>query len=98
MLKRKLELHREADALIVRINELQSELQATQNSDEKKVLIGEINRHQAHFLAIENMSTWPVDLKTRLRFRVNNMLLLFPLVGDIAKRSVEVKYKERPVV
>ena len=37
------------------------------------------------FEAIEAMPTWPVDRMTRKRFRLNNLMLLFPLVVDTLK-------------
>ncbi len=43
------------------------------------------------YWAIENMPTWPVDTKTKKQFKLNNILLFLPLLGDIAKRSIAWK-------
>jgi len=44
------------------------------------------------YWAIENIATWPVDIKTKKRFKFNNILLFIPLLGDIAKRSLNWKH------
>lgn len=50
---------------------------------------GRIKDKIQYYWAIENMPTWPVDMKTSRRFRLNNVLLFIPLLGDIAKRKLE---------
>ncbi len=38
------------------------------------------------------MTTWPVDTKTRGRFRLHNIFLFMPLIGDTAKQTFDWKH------
>ncbi|MCU0842575.1 MAG: hypothetical protein MUC79_12780 [Thiobacillaceae bacterium] len=51
----------------------------------------DIEALKTRYWAYENMPTWPVDLPTWRRFRVNNLLLLIPLLADIGKRGIDWK-------
>lgn len=37
---------------------------------------------------IEKMPTWPVGLRLRWRFTVNNLFLVIPLLGDLAQKKL----------
>ena len=80
----------QADQLGNEIIELQRGIDSGQPGSAKPVAsepqIAEMRRR---YWAIEDMATWPVDMKTRKRFKVNNLLLFVPLIGDLAKRNVE---------
>lgn len=76
----------DADRLSIEINELERRLDAGDTHAPGATRLAELRRR---FWAIEDMATWPVDLRTRKRFQLNNLLLLLPLVGDIAKRNLD---------
>jgi hypothetical protein len=35
------------------------------------------------------MPTWPVDIRLRLRFAVNNVILVLPLVTDLLREGLD---------
>jgi len=80
---------KKADQLSVRIQAMRQSLAKGNSTDKESVDTEQIEQLTAEYWAIENMVTWPVDLKTRKKFRVNNILLLLPLLGDISKRTIE---------
>lgn len=90
MVKKKLELLREADQLSA---EMLTEGDAGEVPDQKKY---RLERAKERYLAIEHMPTWPVDIKTRRRFRLNNAALFVPLLGqavgqtELGKRVSEI--------
>ena len=81
MQQQKQQCLQDADKLSNDIAELQMRLEADK-ADKIEML-------QKQYWAIENMRTWPVDIKTTQRFRWHNILLIIPLVGDIAKRNFD---------
>lgn len=89
MSDKKLEFSTEADKLSIKIQELQNELKMGMDSNNSKLVVAQIDELKERYWAIENMVTWPVDIKTRHRFRFNNILLVMPFFGDIAKRTIE---------
>ncbi len=89
MQKQKADLQLVADTLSNEISELQHSLYTCSDSDEKILIAAQIEDKTKRYWAIENMVTWPVDLKTKRKFRINNILLFVPIMGDIAKRNVD---------
>ncbi len=77
-----------ADKLSNEISEIQCVLESGQPLEIKNIQPEQIEEMRKLYWAIENMATWPVDIKTKRRFRLNNVLLFIPLLGDIAKRSL----------
>ena len=90
MLEKKYDWQCKADDICNEISELQNALDTNVTEDEKKNKLAQIEEKTQRYWAIENMVTWPADIRTRHRFRFNNILLLIPLVGDIVKRHVEL--------
>lgn len=81
-----------ADRLSNEISEIQCVSESGQPLETKKIQPEQIEEMRKRYWSIENMSTWPVDIKTKRRFRLNNILLFIPLLGDIAKRSLDWKH------
>jgi hypothetical protein len=77
-----------ADDISYEIIELKKVLENLTSEDEKKNKLIQIEEKKQTYWAIENMVTWPVDIRTRNKFKFNNVLLLVPLIGDILKREV----------
>jgi hypothetical protein len=78
-----------ADTLSNEIGELQRSMESSASGDEKELVTARIEDKIKRYWEIENMVTWPVDIKTKRRFRLNNILLFVPILGDITKRSVD---------
>ncbi len=72
MAGRKREFLREADKLSIEI----TKLAATPSAKDQLAASTE------RYMALEDMPTWPVDTRTRRRFRINNLALLLPMVGS----------------
>ncbi len=81
-----------ADEKGTQINEIQSVSDSNQSREIHNLSDKEIDRLRSQYWSIENMPTWPVDIKTRSRFKINNIMLFIPLFGDIAKRSIDWKH------
>lgn len=82
-----------ADELSLAINELQAQ-DSSQSAEGSEIRTERLEQMKKQFWDIENMSTWPVDLPTRRRFKLNNLLLFVPLIGDLVKRTPEWKHIE----
>jgi hypothetical protein len=78
----------EADRLSLEIADLRRRKACARDAESKAALALEIDEKSQRYWAIENMPTWPVDVRTSRRFRLNNILLLVPLLGDIAGRTI----------
>jgi len=77
-----------ADRLSNEISEIQCVSESGQPLGMKNIQPEQIEEMRKLYWAIENMATWPVDIKTKRRFELNNVLLFIPFLGDIAKRSL----------
>ncbi len=80
---------RKADTLSNTISEFRNQTAGETQQSSKAYSVEAIEEMKQQYWAIENMVTWPVDLSTRKKFRLNNLLLFIPLVGDIAKRNFD---------
>ena len=90
MQKAKLRWLEQADHLGNEILEFQQGIDSGKSGGKGAVVTEpQIAEMRRRYWAIEDMATWPVDMKTRKRFKMNNLLLLVPLIGDLAKRNVE---------
>ncbi len=74
-----------ADEISMAISRLQGFGETDQRSEPASKTDQDVELPRRRFEAIEAMPTWPVDRKTRDRFRLNNLMLLFPLVVDTLK-------------
>lgn len=92
MIRAKSKWLKEADRLSIEIYELQRRKESEHPNESKEALSEVIEGKTQQYWAIENMPTWPVDIKTKRRFRLNNILLFIPLLGDIAKRNIDWKH------
>jgi hypothetical protein len=81
----------EADRLSTEISQLRKYEDTERGDDFRKSTAALIEDKTDCYWAIENMPTWPVDIKTKKQFKLNNILLFLPLLGDIAKRSIAWK-------
>lgn len=82
MQEQKKEHLKKADTLSRKINEIQAKLAQEHTADEQKALREQLSDMTQQYWAIEKMPTWPVDLKTRRRFGLNNFVLLLPLISN----------------
>lgn len=87
MKTRKQDLQTEADRLCVKIIEIQRKLMDGSSTEEKKELREQLTYITEQFRSIERMPTWPVDMRTRRLFGLNNVLLLTPLFGRFIKNQ-----------
>jgi hypothetical protein len=81
-----------ADKLSNEINEIQSVLDSDRPWEAQNIQHEQVEMMRQCYWSIENMTTWPVDTKTRSKFRLNNLLLFIPLLGDVAKRTFDWKH------
>ncbi len=88
MVKQKEQWQEVADTLGNEIADLQRQLDSGAPEDAKKIALSRIKEKTERYWAIENMVTWPVDVRTRHQFRFNNILIFIPLMGDIVKRNI----------
>lgn len=77
MMKAKVNLLQQADRLSMEM------LESTDDSGEAQADGDKLNLEQAglKYAAIEDMPTWPVDVRTKRRFSRNNIALVLPLLG-----------------
>lgn len=92
MLNEKIQWLKKADKLSCELNEIQPASDSDRPWETQKVSREQVEMMRKYYWSIENMTTWPVDIKTRGRFRLHNVLLFIPLLGDIAKRSFDWKH------
>ncbi|OQW39776.1 MAG: hypothetical protein A4S08_06045 [Proteobacteria bacterium SG_bin4] len=92
MLDQKNKWIKEADAMSNHIRDLQQQLNAEENEEKKKIQLAQIEEMTKRYWAIENLTTWPIDVKTRRKFELNNLLLFIPLVGDLAKNNFNLQH------
>lgn len=83
MLKSKKEWRAVSDKMSHDITQLRHYLDNCKNNDEKKINLSLIAEKTKRYWDIENMTTWPVDISTGRKFKLNNLILLLPLFGDI---------------
>lgn len=86
MVAQKADLLREADRLSREIASLSKQV-ASAAEDEAGRLRERMTTVTERYWALENLPTWPVDVKTRRRFRLNNLALFLPLVGKFIGES-----------
>ena len=80
------DLLREADRLSGEIASLTKEL-ASAHGEEATALRERLATVTERYWSLENLPTWPIDVKTRRRFRLNNVALVLPLVGKLVGSS-----------
>ena len=92
MLDQKSKWIKEADAMSNHIHDLQQQVNVEENEEKKKVQLAQIEEMTKRYWTIENLTTWPVDIKTRRKFELNNLLLFIPLAGDFAKNNFNLQH------
>jgi hypothetical protein len=55
----------------------------------KKALKEALDIVEDQYIAVQRMPTWPVDIRLRLRFAVNNVILVLPLVTDLLREGLD---------
>lgn len=83
MQKQKSALQPEADSLGRNMMQLETELSELRNTQKYDLLKDHLSHMTKRYFDIENMPTWPVDIKTRRRFTRNNLLLFIPLINNL---------------
>jgi hypothetical protein len=82
MANQKTELLKNADELSQRVATLQAALADATTDQERKQLKDRLADMTERYWALEQMPTWPLDVKTRRRFTINNLALVVPLVSQ----------------
>jgi hypothetical protein len=72
----------EADGLSERVAELELELAHSEQEQPRRELQQQLTVMTKRYRDIENMPTWPVDLRTRRYFTLSNMPLVLPLLTE----------------
>lgn len=80
MQTQKAALLQEADTLGQRIVRLQAELAEQPDVQQYTLLKEHLSYMTQRYWDIERLPTWPVDIKTRRRFTLNNVILFLPLL------------------
>lgn len=87
MVAKKQSLISEADQLSADITKIRTKISKSHDSEETKGLKEVLEEANKRYWSIENMKTWPVDIKTRKRFGLNNFLLVTPLVINVYQQN-----------
>jgi hypothetical protein len=82
MADQKNELLKNADELSQRVAALQAALADATTDQERKLLKDRLADMTERYWALEQMPTWPLDVKTRRRFTINNVALFLPLASQ----------------
>jgi hypothetical protein len=82
MRREKQRLFAEADLIGHQALEVQRQLRTTAKEDELKGLEDRLGRLTRRYQAIEKMPTWPVSVRVRRRFTLNNLILLVPVLAQ----------------
>lgn len=84
MLSSKQTLLLAADEISAKIDALEEQLVEPSNTVDRTKLRDQISELARRFLAIENMPTWPIDVRMRRRFTTRNIVLLLPVIVQLA--------------
>jgi hypothetical protein len=82
MEKQKRALFEEADRLALEIAEIQRKLAEGQTGDDAKTLKDNLADKTDRYLAIEQLPVWPLDLRTKRLFGINNLVLFLPVISE----------------
>jgi len=82
MVRQKKQLRREADLLSRRIDEIRAELAAADPAADTRTLRDCLADRLARYDAIESLPVWPVSMRTRRIFGLNNIALVVPLLAQ----------------
>ncbi|MGB8983838.1 MAG: hypothetical protein WCC12_18350 [Anaerolineales bacterium] len=77
----------EADELSRNLVELESRILHAAGPKDVSDLQKQLDIQREEYWEIENMPTWPVDVSTRRKFTVNNLLLFLPFFTEITRLS-----------
>lgn len=83
MRNQKIELLSEADRLSQRIAQVKKQLAEGKTREELQMLEEQMSAMTDYYMAIINMPTWPIDVRTRRLFTLNNLALALPLISQI---------------
>ena len=83
MKEEKQRLLAEADEISHQALEVQRQLRAAPESVEVTRLEDRLGRLAHRYQAIEKMPTWPVSVRVRRRFALNNLILLIPVIAQL---------------
>jgi len=87
MREQKIENLAKADDLSQKIDDLETKILAASDTQPNKELQQQLEFYRAKYWEIEQMPTWPVDINTRRRFTINNLLLFMPFILDLISAS-----------
>lgn len=87
MERQKDEYLREADKLASQVVLLEPALTDTRSAEQAKAAKARVAEARERYQLIDEMPTWPVDPRTRQRFRTRNVLLLMPVAGQFVGKS-----------
>ncbi|MDB9466290.1 hypothetical protein [Dolichospermum circinale] len=91
----KTELLNKSDRAIQQITDMKLQLLKIQKEEEFNLVESKISELNERYRIYDRMNTWPVSLKTKELFAVNNLFLIMPVLfkhsGDIAKLIDTIK-------
>jgi hypothetical protein len=86
MLAQKAELQRRIDNFY---KEHRQEHEVLRDADQAEVRRANEQREllAEEYRAVEDLPTWPIDMRVRLRFGINNVLLIVPLLSELGHKN-----------
>jgi len=72
----------EADEISQQVATVQQQLRGSPTDDDRERLEDRLNRLSQRYKAIDTMRTWPVDVRIRRRFALNNLALFIPVISQ----------------
>ncbi|HLA97602.1 MAG TPA: hypothetical protein VJL34_04045 [Anaerolineales bacterium] len=87
MQAQKKQLLTEADNISQRAATIQAKIIQAGNEAARKALKEEYELIVERYWSIERMPTWPLDVKIRRQFAINNLALFLPLISQVFKLS-----------
>ncbi|UCH60155.1 MAG: hypothetical protein JSV61_01410 [Anaerolineales bacterium] len=87
MQAQKKQLLQEADTISQRAAAIQAEIIQAESEAARKTLKDEYELIIERYWSIERMPTWPVDVRIRRQFAINNLALFLPLISQVFKLS-----------
>jgi hypothetical protein len=87
----------DADQLSLKINKVQDALITEHPAEQRELLKDQLSSMTKQYWDIENMPTWPVDVKTKRLFLRNNLVLLLPLINEFVSSKDIKQYAEKLV-
>ena len=70
-----------------RLRELYSRLAVAEGPSDREAFKGEVTSIEEAYDSARRLPTWPLDVRTRRRFTIRNLVLLIPLIGQLGQEN-----------